>query len=121
MTEIDVLKEILTSKESQEDVLSFLGGLEKHGTAIDMILKIIDRIEKSPITPAILRGIGKKFDIDVETPLQSKAGILPKTEVHKAFFTELNKFPEEAIQNIAIMIQEKVKEAKNDKSTNSKH
>jgi len=76
-----------------------------------MILKIFDRIEKSPITPAIIRGIGQRWNIDVETPLQAKGGITPQTDIHKAFFTELNKMPAEAIRNIAIMIQEKINEA----------
>jgi len=111
MAEKDILTEILTSNEGLEDTLWFLGELEKHGKGIDMVIKILDRIEKSAITPMIVRGIGQKLNIDVETPLQATTGVIPQTNVHKAFFEELNKMPEEAVKNIVIFIQEKIKEA----------
>lgn len=113
MAETDILKELLTTKEGQNDTLSFLGELEKHGKGIDMVIKILDRIEKSSVTPMIVRGIGQKLNIDVETPLQTTAGILPATDTHGAFYKELNKMPEEAVKNIIIFIQEKIKEAQN--------
>ena len=59
--------------------------------------RTVDLLKKTGLLPLIIRGIGKKLDVDPETPLQSENTIMPQSENHKLLFNQLNRLNQDQL------------------------
>ena len=65
--------------------------------------KTVTMLDKMHILPALIRGVGKKFEIDVDTPLStSDSGVAPASEYHKMVFDRMNSMSPEQIGEVLI-------------------
>ena len=109
----DIKLDELLSKASNDDFLGrILSDIEKYGSAFDKISALYDKLEKSGVIPSIIKIAGKKYDVDVETPLR---GVTAPTDTHKAIFQELNGYNEADLKKYIGALNEIIRADQSDK------
>ena len=81
---------------------SLLGLAKEVNTILTEVEKTITMLDNMHVLPAIVRSVGKKLEIDVDTPLKSGSGVNPATEYHKLVFEQLNGMNQEEIAKVLI-------------------
>ena len=81
---------------------SLLGLAKEVNSVLTEFEKSMKMLESMHLLPAIIRGIGKKFEIDVESPLHGTDSIEPSTEYHKMVYDSLNGMSEKEIGQVLI-------------------
>ena len=56
------------------------------------------------LMPLIVRGLGKKIDVDAESPLKSENIVKPRSEEHKILFNEFNKLDNNQLSELVAQI-----------------
>ena len=69
---------------------SLLGLAKEVNTILTEFEKTIKMLDNMHVLPAIIRGVGKKYAIDVDTPLKSGSAVQPASDYHKLVFDQLN-------------------------------
>lgn len=71
----------------------------------EQVLNVVDRVvkiaDRAGALPGLVRAIGKKYDVDVETPLRTQHGedgIVATSPFHKKVFEEMNTIPEKDLK-----------------------
>ena len=98
----------------KENSDSLLGLAREVNNVLTEFEKSIKMLESMHVLPAIIRGVGKKFDIDVESPLHSTDSIEPSTEYHKMVYDSLNGMSEKEIGQVLLDGIPKEDEKKNE-------
>jgi hypothetical protein len=89
------LLELLSDTKKQESIEGWLKTVEKYGAVLDRIERLIDKVDKSNIAQAFIKGMSKKAGVDLSSnPLQTVAN----SPLHSVLFSELNKLPQEQLQ-----------------------
>lgn len=90
-----VLAELSNGDSGLKDNSDSLLGLAKEvNNVLSEFEKTVQMLDNMHVLPALVRGLGKKYDIDVDTPLKSDKGIKPATDYHKLVFDQLNAMTE---------------------------
>lgn len=84
--------------ENAESLQGLLKDAEKVLSFAEKVIKVVDRAGG---LPGLVRAVGKKYDVDVETPLRTQHGedgIIPVSEFHKKVFEEMNNTSEKDLK-----------------------
>ena len=103
MDEID-LKGLLGDLGKTKIDSSVLDTLKEANKVLGEGSKTIDLLKKTGLLPLIIRGIGKKLDVDPETPLKSENTVTPRSEEHKILFNEFNKLDTNQLSELVAQI-----------------
>lgn len=104
MQEIDFekLMKLASSPEVGKNAESFSGMLKEAEGVIKIVEKVVNLADKAGALPGLVRALGKKYDVDVESPLKTredaKNSIIPASEYHSQILNELNKIPAEELK-----------------------
>lgn len=104
MLEIDFekLMQLASSPEVGKNAESFSGMLKEAEGVIKIVEKVVNLADKAGALPGLVRALGKKYDVDVESPLKTredaKNSIIPASEYHFQILNELNKIPPEELK-----------------------
>lgn len=112
---LGILADAAKSPEGKKDIQGVLNNLDQWEQVLGMVERVLDRVEKWGLIPGITRGLAKRYDVDVETPLASTNAITPVSDIHKSFFAEMNKLPQETVKEIIILLQNTAKQERADK------
>jgi predicted metal-dependent hydrolase len=104
MPEIDFekLMQLASSPEVGKNAESFSGMLKEAEGVIKLVEKVVNVADRAGALPGLVRALGKKYDVDVESPLKTredaKNSIIPASEYHSQILNELNKIPPEELK-----------------------
>ncbi len=103
MPEVDFekLMKLAASPEVGKNADSLSGMLKEAEQVLNFADRVIKVFDRAGALPGLIRALGKKYGVDVETPLQTQHGedgIIPVTDFHKKVFTELNGIPEKDLK-----------------------
>lgn len=103
MPDIDFEKlfKLAGSPEVGKNADSLSGMLKEAEGVLDIADRIVKIADRAGALPGLIRALGKKYDVDVETPLRTQHGedgIIPVSEFHKKIFTEFNGVPEKDLK-----------------------
>lgn len=99
MPDIDFEKllTLASSPEAAKNAESFTGLLKEAEGVIKLVEKVVNVADRAGALPGLVRALGKKYEVDVETPLKTREdsrSIIPASEYHSQVLGELNKIPE---------------------------
>lgn len=109
MDEID-LKGLLGDLNKTKIDSSVLDTLKEVNKVLGEGSKTIELIKKTGLLPLIIRGIGKKLDVDPETPLKSENTIIPQSEAHKLVLNQINALNPQQLTDFIIQMQQQPQE-----------
>jgi hypothetical protein len=103
MPDIDFEKllQLASSPEVGKNAESFSGLLKEAEGVIKLVEKVVNVADRAGALPGIVRAMGKKYDVDVESPLKTREdskSITPASEYHAQVLGELNKVPEKELK-----------------------
>lgn len=103
MSEVDFEKllRLASSPEVGKNAESFSGLLKEAEGVIKLVEKVVNVADRAGALPGIVRALGKKYDVDVESPLKTREdskSLIPASEYHAQVLGELNKVPEKELK-----------------------
>jgi hypothetical protein len=103
MPDIDFEKllQLASSPEVGKNAETFSGMLKEAEGVIKLAEKVVSMMDRAGALPGIVRAIGKKYGVDVESPLKTREasnGIIPASEYHSQILGGLNKIPEKDLK-----------------------
>lgn len=103
MPDIDFekLMQLASSPEVGKNAESFSGMLKEAEGVIKLVEKVVNVADRAGALPGLVRALGRKYEVDVETPLKTredKNSIIPASEYHSQVLGELNKIPQEELK-----------------------
>jgi hypothetical protein len=103
MPDIDFEKllKLASSPEVGKNAETFSGMLKEAEGVIKLVEKVVAVADRAGALPGIVRALGKKYEVDVETPLKTREdsnSIIPASEYHLQVLNELNKIPEKELK-----------------------
>lgn len=104
MPDIDFEKllKLASSPEVGKNADSFSGMLKEAEGVIKLVEHVVNVADRAGALPGLVRAIGKKYEVDVETPLKTRnddsKSIIPASEYHSQVLSELNKIPESELK-----------------------
>ena len=112
--DMDKVLEALTEKGSglKDNSDSLLGLAKEVNSVMSEFEKTVKMLESMHVLPAIVRSVGKKYDIDVDSPL-ANGGVIPASDYHNTVFRELNKMTDEQIGEVLLNGSQKSKNSGN--------
>lgn len=93
--DIDKVLAALGNKDVKANTDSLMGLAVEANKILSEFEKTCKTLENMHILPAIVRAVGVKYDIDVDTPLAG--GMAPATDYHKIVFERLNTMDEASV------------------------
>ena len=93
--DVDALIKMMGNKDVKENSDSLMGLAQEANKILSEFEKTCKTLENMHILPAVVRAIGAKYKIDVDTPLSG--GIKPATDYHKLVFDRFNAMSAEDI------------------------
>jgi hypothetical protein len=100
--DFEKLMQLAASPEVGTNANSLSGMLKEAEGVIKLVEKVVNVADRAGALPGLVRAIGKKYGVDVETPLRTRddsKSILPTSEYHAQLFAAFNKVPEKELQN----------------------
>lgn len=92
---------------------SFSGMLKEAEGVIKLVEKVVNVADRAGALPGIVRALGKKYEVDVESPLKTREdsrSIIPASEYHLQILGELNKIPADELKKQFEMAAKLIKE-----------
>lgn len=99
--DFDKLMQLASSDQVGKNAESLSGMLKDAERVLSFAEKVIKVVDRAGGLPGLVRAIGKKYDVDVETPLRTQHGedgIIPVSEYHKKVFESLNNASEKDLK-----------------------
>jgi predicted metal-dependent hydrolase len=100
--DFEKLMQLASSPEVGKNAESFSGMLKEAEGVIKLVEKVVNVADRAGALPGLVRALGKKYDVDVESPLKTredaKNSIIPASEYHSQILNELNKIPPEELK-----------------------
>jgi len=93
--DVDKVLAALGNKDVKANTDSLMGLAVEANKILSEFEKTCKILENMHVLPAIVRAVGVKYDIDVDTPLAG--GLKPASDYHKIVFDRLNAMGEEDI------------------------
>ena len=94
--------QLASSPEVGKNAETFSGLLKEAEGVIKLVEKVVSVADRAGALPGLVRAIGKKYEVDVETPLKTRSddskSIIPASEYHSQVLGELNKIPEKELK-----------------------
>lgn len=112
--DIDSIMKGLSSPEVGKNADSLIGMVKEVNTVLKEVQKTVDFLDKCGIKPLLVRGIGMKMGIDVDSPLAAeKKGFEPSTATHANIYNRLNVMSEKEVCEL-FTVPEVIEEIKED-------
>jgi hypothetical protein len=99
--DLDKLLKLAASPDVGKNADSLSGMLKEAEGVLNLADRMIKIADRAGALPGLVRAIGKKYGVDVETPLATQHGedgIIPVSEFHKQLFNEFNGVPEKDLR-----------------------
>jgi predicted metal-dependent hydrolase len=100
--DFDKLLKLAASPEVGANAESLSGMLKEAEGVIKLVEKVVNVADRAGALPGLVRAVGKKYGVDVETPLRTRQddskSITPSSEYHAQVLAELNKIPEKELK-----------------------
>ncbi len=96
----------LENKQVGANAGSILEMLKELNKTLSELQKTVDFFKRIGVLPGIVRGLGKRYDIDVETPLASEMSVAAPTQNHKAVMENISKLSEPQLLELVAALQE---------------
>lgn len=90
----DKLIEAASSQGTGKNADSILGMLKEVNTVLGELQKTVDFFRRIGVLPGIVRAMGKKYNVDVDTPLANEMSVVAPTANHKVIMENLSKLDE---------------------------
>jgi hypothetical protein len=103
---LDKLLAAAGDKSIGDNAGSILEMLKETNKVLAEAQKTINFLKSTGVLPGIVRGIGKKYDVDMETPLKGDMAVSAPSSNHKAVMENIAKMTEEQLLNWIKGIQE---------------
>lgn len=101
MSGVDLDKVLMTLSEEggglKDNSDSLIGLAKEVNKVLTEFEKTVKMLENMHVLPVAIRLVGKKYEIDVDSPLSSGGAIQPATDYHKVVFEKLNEMTQEQI------------------------
>lgn len=94
------LSQVLNAALTKDNLETLLKDWDRYNKIFDRVNETITKLDRIGILPVIIRGVGKKYDIDVDKPLNDPLAIQAASSIHKLFFSELNQVPEDIVKQM---------------------
>lgn len=95
------LSQVLNAALTKDNLETLLKDWDRYNKIFDRVNETITKLDRIGILPAIIRGVGKKYDIaDIDKPLNDSLMIQAASGIHKLFFSELNQVPEDIVKQM---------------------
>ena len=95
------LSQVVAQAATPENLDKLLKDWDKYNKIFDRVNETIEKLNRLGLIPAIVRGIGKKYEIaDIDKPLSDPLAISATSVTHKLFFQELNAVSEAQIKEM---------------------
>ncbi len=103
----DKLIEAVEKPEVSDNAINVMAMLQEANRLLGQVEQMVTKLKNMGIFPAIVRFIGKKYGIDVETPLKTEIeqAIVPKSEKHRLVLMSLNELNEVEIEQVIEQIK----------------
>lgn len=99
--DFDKLMKLAESDKFGANAESLSGMLKEAEGVIKLVERVVSVADRAGALPGLVRAIGKKYEVDVETPLRTREdskSITPASEYHAQVLAELNKIPEKELK-----------------------
>lgn len=96
----------LGKKEVGENAGSILEMLKELNKVLGELQKTVKFFKDIGVLPGIVRGLGKKYDIDMETPLANEMSVAAPSSNHKAVMENISKLNDEQLLDLVKGMQE---------------
>ncbi len=99
--DFEKLMSMASSPEVGKNAESLSGMLKEAEQVLGFADRVIKVVDRAGALPGLIRALGKKYGVDVETPLRTQHGedgIIPASDYHKKLFEELNGTPAKDLQ-----------------------
>ena len=93
-----------------KNALDLLSMFKELNTVLGEVRKTIKFLDDTGLKTVVVRAAGKKYGVDVDKPLLSDNAIIPKSDLHKLTFNQLNNLPETGLAEFLKGMQEGPKE-----------
>lgn len=90
---IEKLLDLANSKDIGSNANSLFGMLKEANKTIKELQSTTNMLKQMGLLPLLVRGFGKKLDVDVDTPISDNS-IEPASDMHKTIITGVNKLTE---------------------------
>jgi len=103
--DLDKVLDALSNEGSgiQNNSASLMGLAKEVNTVLAEVEKTVVRLDNMKVLPGIMRLAGKKFEVDVETPLVgSSQGITPASDYHRTVYEKLQTMTAEQIGEVLL-------------------
>lgn len=103
MAEVDFEKilQLASSDKVGANAESLSGMLKEAEGVIKLVEKVVNVADRAGALPGLVRALGKKYEVDVDTPLRTREdskSIIPASEYHAQVLSELNRIPEKELK-----------------------
>ena len=106
--DLDKLLKAAGSDNVGKNAGSIMGMLQEGNKVLTELQKSTNMLNKMGVFPAMVRIAGKKFDVDVETPLKTAEGegITPKSDTHSIVLQNINNLGKDDLKKFATALKE---------------
>ena len=98
--------------KSGKNAIDLLSMFKELNTVLGEVRKTIKFLDDTGLKTVVVRAAGKKYGVDVDKPLLSDNAIIPKSDLHKLTFNQLNNLPETELAEFLKILQDGPKENK---------
>lgn len=102
MSDIDFEKllKVAESDKAAQNAMTFTDMLKEAEGVVKLAEKVVSVFDRAGALPGMVRAVGKKYDVDVETPLRTREdhGISPNTAFHREIMLQLNDIQEDSLR-----------------------
>ncbi len=109
MTEEVSLDKLLAAagdKKVGENASSILEMLKETNKVLTELQKTVDFFRRIGVLPGVVRALGKKWEIDMETPLKNEMSVAAPTNNHKAVMENISKLSDAQLLDLLKGMQE---------------
>ncbi|MDD5614879.1 MAG: hypothetical protein PHH85_01605 [Candidatus Methanoperedens sp.] len=94
---LDKLLAVAGDKNVGENANNILEMLKETNKVLGEFQKTVNFLRSTGILPGIVRAVGKKYDIDMETPLKQDMAVPAPSHNHKSVMENISKMTEEQL------------------------
>ena len=106
--DLDKILKVAGTEGVGKNAGSIMGMLQEGNKVLTELQKSTNMLNKMGVFPALVRIAGKKFDVDVESPLKSSQsqGITPKSDTHHAILNNINELGQDDLKKFGDALKE---------------
>ncbi len=103
---LDKLMAAAGDKKVGENASSILEMLKETNKVLTELQKTVDFFRRIGVLPGVVRALGKKWEIDMETPLANEMSVAAPTSNHKTVMENISKLSEAQLIDLVKGMQE---------------